>query len=168
MIMRRPATRCAQEPARQGARIRVVTMPEELDHANAGQVNQRLAAAFADGASTVIADFTPTVFCDSSGIRELVLARKRALAGGAVFQAVIPDDRLLTYLTRTGVAGYLPVCPSLGQALAAGPGRQAADAAGEHGWSRAPAGGKRVPGNPGGCRGHAPAPGPGGGPGPGC
>jgi hypothetical protein len=125
MIMRRPATRCAQEPARQGARIRVVTMPEELDHANAGQVNQRLAAAFADGASTVIADFTPTVFCDSSGDPGTCAGPQTRPGGRAVFQAVIPDDRLLTYLTRTGVAGYLPVCPSLGQALAAGPGRQA-------------------------------------------
>jgi len=99
----------------------VVMMPEELDHTSAGQVNQQLAAAFDGGATTVIADFTSTVFCDSSGIRELVLARNRALAGGAVFRAVIPDNRLLTYLTRTGAAGYLLIYPSLAHALATGP-----------------------------------------------
>jgi hypothetical protein len=37
----------------------VVTMPKELDHINAGQVGRQLAAAFAGGATTVIADFTP-------------------------------------------------------------------------------------------------------------
>ena len=36
-------------------------------------------------------------------------------------RAVIPDSRLLTYLTRTGVAGYLLIYPSLAPALAAGP-----------------------------------------------
>ena len=67
----------------------VVTMPDELDHTNAAHVNQQLAAAFARGAGVVIADFTPTVFCDSSGIREIVLARQRAAAAGAVLRVVI-------------------------------------------------------------------------------
>jgi hypothetical protein len=64
-------------------------------------VNQQL-AAFGGGATTLVADFTSTVFCGSSGIRELVLARNRALAGGVVFGAVIPGSPLLACLTRTG------------------------------------------------------------------
>ncbi|MBO0819172.1 MAG: hypothetical protein J2P30_28885 [Actinobacteria bacterium] len=83
----------------------------------------RLAAAFGGGATTLIAHFTHGVL-RLLRIREFVLACNRALAGGAVFQAVIPDSRLQTYLTRTEVAGYLLICPSLAHALATGPVRQ--------------------------------------------
>jgi hypothetical protein len=87
----------------------VVTMPAELDHTTAGPVNQQLAAAFDGGATTVIADFTSTVFCDSSGIRELVLARNRALAGDTVFGAVIPDNSRFLNPHRGGrLPAHLP------------------------------------------------------------
>jgi anti-sigma B factor antagonist len=134
----------------------VVMMPEELDHTSAGQVNQQLAAAFDGGATTVIADFTSTVFCDSSGIRELVLARNRALAGGAVFRAVIPDNRLLTYLTRTGVAGYLLIYPSLAHALATGP-DQAVPGVAQELWAWGSCGGTVITGARGRPRARPPA-----------
>lgn len=46
----------------------IVTLPAEIDIANGAAVGQQLCSAFAPGVTLVIADMTPTVFCDSSGI----------------------------------------------------------------------------------------------------
>ena len=55
-------------------------LPAEIDIANGAGVGQRLCAAFAPGVTVVIADMTSTVFCDSSGISQLVLAHHCAAA----------------------------------------------------------------------------------------
>lgn len=103
-----------------GAGTAVVTMPDEVQFGNAPQVAQDLAAAFAPGVSTVIADFTRTEFCDSSGVREVILAYKRAVARGVAFRLVVGHPRVLTYLKQLGIATRLPVYPSLRQALRGG------------------------------------------------
>ena len=73
----------------------VVTMPPELDHDNAEQVSLQLAEAFAPGVTVVIADFTPTMFCDSTGLRAMVVAHKHAVTANAAFRVVGPCDRLM-------------------------------------------------------------------------
>ena len=98
----------------------VVPMPEELDHVNAVQVRLELAAAFVPGVTAVIADFTPTVFCDSSGFGEIVWAHKHAAAAGVAFRVVAPHRYMTDYLARVGLAGYLSVYRDLAAALAAG------------------------------------------------
>jgi STAS domain len=55
----------------------VVALPAEIDVANAGQLGQQLGSAFAPSVTTVIADMTATTFCDSSGIKMLLQARKQ-------------------------------------------------------------------------------------------
>lgn len=103
----------------------VVTLPGELTHSNADQVKMTLAAAFGPGVGTVVADGTPTVFCDSAGVRELVIAHKHATAAGATFRVVVPHHYLRDRLVRTGLASYLPVYPTLGEALPAAQGAEA-------------------------------------------
>jgi anti-anti-sigma factor len=95
----------------------VVTLPGELTRSNAGQVKVTLAAAFGPGVGTVVADGTPTIFCDSAGVRELVVAHKHAAAAGATFRVVVPHHYLRDRLVRTGLAAYLPVYPTLAEAL---------------------------------------------------
>lgn len=72
----------------------MIKLPGELTASNAEQVKFELTAAFAPGIGTVIADGTPTVFCDSAGVRELVIAHKHATAAGAAFRVVVPHTTI--------------------------------------------------------------------------
>ena len=55
----------------------IVTLPAEIDMANADSIGKQLAAASGPSAAVVIADMTATTFCDSVGMRMLVLAAAR-------------------------------------------------------------------------------------------
>jgi len=106
----------------------VVTLPAEVDMANADQVGQQLGSAFAPGVRTVIVDMTATTFCDSSGISVLVRARKQAAANRTQLRLVVPSTAVVRTLTLVRMDHLLPIYPSLSQALAAAqpPGPQAA------------------------------------------
>ena len=95
----------------------VVTLPAEIDVGNAHRLGEDLQAAFASGATTVVADMTATAFCDSGGIRELVQAAKRGAAGGAELR-VVPSARVLRVMTVMGLDCWLKLYPSLNEALA--------------------------------------------------
>lgn len=107
----------ALPPARAAAQPTVVTLPAELDMANALRVDADLQAAFAS-AVTVIADMTATTFCDAMGIRALVRARNRAAACDAEFRVVVPSARILRVLRVLDLDDLLEVYPSLHEALA--------------------------------------------------
>lgn len=100
------------------ARLTVVRLPAEIDPANAHRVGEDLQAAFATGATAVIADMTATRFCDSLGFRTLLLARKRAVSKGAELR-VVPSAAISRVLAVLDPDGWLAVFPSLDQALAA-------------------------------------------------
>ena len=100
----------------------VVMLPAEIDIANGAGVGQQLCAAFAPGVTVVIADMTSTVFCDSSGISQLVLAHHCATAHHAQLRLAVPHTGVLAVLKVAGVDRLLVIYPSLDGALAAGPG----------------------------------------------
>ena len=50
--------------------------------ANADRIGKQLAAASGPGVAVVIADMIATTFCDSVGMRMLVLARRQAVTVG--------------------------------------------------------------------------------------
>jgi anti-sigma B factor antagonist len=100
----------------------VVMLPAEIDIANGAGVGQQLCSAFAPGVTVVIADMTSTVFCDSSGISQLVLAHHCATAHHAQLRLAVPHAGVLDVLKVTGVDRLLVIYPSLDAALAAGPG----------------------------------------------
>jgi anti-sigma B factor antagonist len=99
----------------------VVRLPAEIDMANAEDVGEQLRSAFTPGVTLVIADLTSTVFCDSAGARQLVLAHHSADARDAQVRFVIPDRSMLRVLTLTGLDQLLSIYPSLGAAVSAGP-----------------------------------------------
>lgn len=100
----------------------VVTLPGEIDMTNACQVRQRLYAALAAGTPIVVADMTATRFCDSMGLRALVLAHKRATASGAGLRVVIPSPAVLRIMDITGLDTVLRIYPCAGEAIANGTG----------------------------------------------
>jgi anti-sigma B factor antagonist len=97
----------------------VVELPAEIDVTNSEQVYQQLVEVLAPGVDTVVADMTATVFCDSSGISQLVLAHHSAAAHHAQLRLAVPHDHVLEVLKVTGIDRLLAVYPSLEAALAA-------------------------------------------------
>ena len=95
----------------------IVALPAEIDIANAVQVGDELGAALGSGAAVVIADMTLTEFCDSSGIRHLLIANDRAAASSAELRLVIRSAALFRVLRVTGVDQLLRIYPSLQDAL---------------------------------------------------
>jgi anti-sigma B factor antagonist len=99
----------------------IVPLPGEIDIANAGHVGEQLRAAFAAGVTIVIADLGSTVFCDCSGVRQLMRAYHRAVAAGAELRVVARSAAVLRVLRLLGADRVLQVYPSLPAALMAGP-----------------------------------------------
>jgi len=97
----------------------IVRLPAEIDIANGAAVGQQLCSAFAPGITIVIADMTATVFCDSSGISQLVLAHHCAAAHHAQLRLAGPHNQVLDVLKVTGIDCLLAIYPSLDAALAA-------------------------------------------------
>jgi anti-anti-sigma factor len=98
----------------------IVTLPAEIDVANADAVGERIGAAFAPGVKVVIADMTGTTFTDSIGIRMLVLAWQRATATGNELRLLLPGPAVLRIMTILGLDTVLPIYRSLEAALAVG------------------------------------------------
>jgi anti-sigma B factor antagonist len=99
----------------------VVRLPDEIDMANAERVGEQLRSAFTRGAAVVIADMTPTAFCDCAGARQFVMAHNYADARDAQMRFVIPGRNVLRVLTLTGLDQLLSIYPSLDAAASAGP-----------------------------------------------
>ena len=95
----------------------VVTLPDEIDLANAHYFGDRLGAACRPGVSRVIADLTRTSFCDARGARMLAQAHCTAFENGIELRFVIPDPWVQEVLDVAGVASVLKIYPSLDQAL---------------------------------------------------
>jgi anti-sigma B factor antagonist len=100
------------------ARPVIVTLPDEIDITNADAVGDRLSAAFAPGVAVVIADLTSTVFCDSSGIRRLMLAHDKAASCDAQLRLVVQAPAVLRVLSVMGLQSVLRIYPTLDEALA--------------------------------------------------
>lgn len=99
----------------------IVALPRELDIGNAPRVGRELLGAFGPRATVVIADMSLTEFCDSSGIRHLLIANDAASARGCELRVVLPSPSVLRVMQTLGVDRMLRIYPSLGEALAGKP-----------------------------------------------
>lgn len=99
----------------------VVRFPDEFDISNAGEFAKRLRAAIAPRGGAVVADLTTTEFCDSSGVRIIVLARDWAIADKVELRLAVPPGPALVVIKLVGVDQLLPIYPSLDKALAGEP-----------------------------------------------
>lgn len=72
----------------------VVIPPHEIDLATAHASAQEIADAFAAGARHVVVDFAAVDFCDSTGLRVIINAAKRARAADATLTVVNPSRAL--------------------------------------------------------------------------
>jgi anti-sigma B factor antagonist len=99
----------------------VVGFPDQFDVSNAGDLAEQMRAAIAPGVSAVVADLTTTAFCDSAGLRIIVLAHDWAKADNVKLRLAVPPGPTLALIHLVGLDQLLPIYPSLDQALAGGP-----------------------------------------------
>jgi anti-anti-sigma factor len=102
----------------------VVSFPAEVDLANSDGYGAQLQAAFRRGEPVVIADLTATTFCDSTGVRQFVLASRHAAVAGAELRFVIPSPGVMRVLQITGLDKVLRAYTDMNSALSAKPGTQ--------------------------------------------
>src|SRR5579859_5132796 len=95
-----------------GSGDRLVTVRGELDLAAAQQLWESLEPLLLPGVLVVL-DGTEMTFLDSSGLRVLLQAHKRAETDGAVFRVVVPQSPVQRVLSLAGADAYLQVRPDL-------------------------------------------------------
>jgi anti-sigma B factor antagonist len=102
--------------------VPVVTAPDQIDIATAGQLRAMLTGWAARGHTTLVVDLTGTQFCDSAGLSVLVRAHKQALDQGGGLRLVLPaSGAMVRVFTLTGLDHVIPHFASLEQALAQAP-----------------------------------------------
>ena len=106
---------------RWAGRQAVVTLPEHIGAASAGQIREELLAVINRGAETVIADMTTTLSCDHAGTDAVVRACQRAVLSGAELRLVVAARTTWRKLSLSGLDGLVSIYPSLAAAVAAGP-----------------------------------------------
>jgi anti-sigma B factor antagonist len=79
----------------------VITLPSEIDYANAADIARQLAAALTHGTTTVIADLTDTTFCDTAGLGALIDAHRLAITLTMVIPPALTRIFALTGLHHT-------------------------------------------------------------------
>jgi hypothetical protein len=104
-------------PVQWVGRQAVVTLPDHIGAADAGQIRGELLSVINLGAQTVIADMTTTISCDQAGTDAVVRACQRAVIGGADLRLVVAAR---SGWRRPGLDGLACIYPSLEAAMAAG------------------------------------------------
>ena len=99
----------------------VVPFPAELHVGNAGEVAERLRAAITPGGNAVVVDLTATTFCDSAGVRVVLLARDWATGDNIELRLAVPPGPTLVVLKLVGLDELVPIYPALAEALAGNP-----------------------------------------------
>ena len=99
-------------------------MPAEIDLNNAADVSANLSRVIGSGERVVIADLSATAFCDSCGIRTLLVTAHHAAEGGTELRLVVPEDGAVQrIIALMGIDRLLPVYPTLDAARADDPGQ---------------------------------------------
>jgi anti-sigma B factor antagonist len=101
--------------------LAVITMPAEIDAANAGEVRAALLSAARSDVPVLVIDMTRTTFCDSSGVHAVITAYRQAAQTGTELRlAVTTVQRIFTVI---GAHQLMPIYPALEAALVANAGR---------------------------------------------
>ena len=111
--------------------VPVVTVPEEIDITNAEGLRSALLEAASNGHGPLVVDMTRTRFCDSSALRTMIAAHKRAQAEDREVRLVITAAPVLRVFALTGMDRVIPNFTTLAEALTSAPPPRLGVAAGE-------------------------------------
>jgi anti-anti-sigma factor len=95
----------------------VVTLPDEIDLSNAAAVQEQLMSALSQLPSVLIADMTPTTFCDSGGVRAIMLIHRQATSAACELRLVVSSPAVLRVFSLIGADQVIDIHPDLGSAL---------------------------------------------------
>ena len=102
----------------------VVTLPAEVDIANAEDIRDTLLAVLNRGVSLLIIDMTGTTFCGCAGAGAVARAYLRARVGGGEVRLAARTPIVRRLLALTGVDRIVPVFDTVADALAASSARR--------------------------------------------
>lgn len=94
----------------------VITLPAEIDMVNADEIRDKLLAAAGCDLAVLIIDMSGTTFCDSAGVRAIIVAHQQAAATRTQFRLVATEVSRI--LKLVGVDQLIPIYPTLQEALA--------------------------------------------------
>jgi PAS domain S-box-containing protein len=97
----------------------VITLPEQFDVSNAGQIREALLSAVNRGADPLIADMSATICCHHAAAGVITRAGQRAVLGGTELRLVVPAQIMRRVLGISGVDRLVAIYPSLESATAA-------------------------------------------------
>jgi phosphoserine phosphatase RsbU/P len=97
----------------------VVTLPKEIDIANAESVYELLAAVAAQSPEVMTADLTSTNFCDSAGLNSLLRANRTLADNNGELRLALGQSPVRRVVQLTGLDQVLPVFTTVDEALAA-------------------------------------------------
>jgi len=128
--MREPSSNCAHAPAwaaavlediypvRWAGKQAVVTLPEDIDLSNAGQIREQLLTVINRGAAVLIADMTATISCDYAGAEAVIRAYRRAVVSGTDLRLAVTAQIVRRVLSYNGLDRLVSIYPSLEAAQA--------------------------------------------------
>ncbi|HEV7888144.1 MAG TPA: STAS domain-containing protein [Acidimicrobiales bacterium] len=100
----------------------VVAVRGEVDLATAPQLKARLLDLVAGGVTEIVVDLSATEFLDSTGMGAVVAAYKRVRAHDGHLKLVVTAARVRRVFEITNLDRVVPICASVEEACAAGPG----------------------------------------------
>jgi anti-anti-sigma factor len=92
-------------------------MPEEIDMANSGPIQQGLLSALRQRPAALVVDMTPTTFCDSAGVRAIMLTQRQAAAANCHLRLVISSPGVRRVFSLSGADQLAEVHSALASAL---------------------------------------------------
>ncbi len=105
-------------PVRWAGKQAVVTLPEDIDLSNAGQIREQLLTVINRGAAVLIADMTATISCDYAGAEAVIRAHQRAVISGTDLRLVVTAQIVRRLLSYNGLDRLVSIYPSLEAAQA--------------------------------------------------
>jgi anti-sigma B factor antagonist len=102
--------------------LAVISMPEEIDMSNGAEIQDGLLAALGKRPEVLVVDMTPTTFCDSAGVRAIMLTHRQAAAAGCELRLVIASPGVSRVFSIIGAGQLVQIHSELPSALDAVPG----------------------------------------------
>lgn len=99
----------------------VVSLPEQVEVSNAGQVREHLLRYAGGGVGVLIADMTAVISCDHAGAQALARVYERAVANGTELRLVISAPAVRRVIAISGLDRLVPVFPTVAAAQTARP-----------------------------------------------
>jgi anti-sigma B factor antagonist len=97
---------------RWAGRQAMVALPEHMDVASAGQIQQGLLSVIDRGATALIADMTATISCDHAGADAVVRAFRRTVISGTGLRLAVTTQHVSRLPRLSGVDRLVCICPS--------------------------------------------------------